>query len=157
IPMPRGSVAAKGAIAEYLDLAVADSRYIVTEQATAPALVAGVDLSALGVRSIVSGGAPPYGEVPPRVAHSVMFGAGQGNASDLDTDGDGLDVLLYQAFGRKRVCVFPPGAGPLLHPVGGYGTVRLAEMTDAERAAFLSYAGGAEAELGPGDTIFMPA
>jgi Cupin-like domain len=155
--MIQGPGGREGTFAEYLSLALNDTRYIVTEQATPEKLLGDIDFSALGVRAVVSGSPNPYGPVTAGVAYSPMFVAGPGNASDLHSDGDGRDVLLYQGFGRKRLCVFPPSAGPLLHPVAGYSTVRLAEMTDAERAAFLDYADGVEAVMEPGETVFMPA
>jgi Cupin-like domain len=157
VPMPREGVARSGTFAEYLELAATDSRSIITEQPALPQLLTGVDLAPLGVRSVVSGTTSPFAEHRPDIAYAPMFVAGPGNASDLHTDLDGRDVLLYQGFGRKRVCVFPPSAGPLLHPVAGFSTVRLAEMTDAERVAFLDYAGGLEALMAPGETVFMPA
>ena len=155
--MIQGPGGREGTYAEYLGLARRDTRYIVTEQATPQKLLADIDLSALGVRTVISGSPNPYGPVAADVAYSPIFVAGPGNASDLHSDGDGRDVLLYQGFGRKRLCVFPPSAGPLLHPVAGYSTVRLAEMTNAERSAFLDYADGVEAVMEPGETVFMPA
>ncbi|HEY6786856.1 MAG TPA: cupin-like domain-containing protein [Trebonia sp.] len=155
--MIQGPGGHEGTFAEYLDLALGDSRYIVTEQATPRKLLADIDLSALGVHTVIGGSPNPYAPVAADVAYSPMFVAGPGNASDLHSDGDGRDVLLYQGFGRKRLCVFPASAGSLLHPVAGYSTVRLAEMTNAERAAFLDYAGGVEAVMEPGETVFMPA
>jgi hypothetical protein len=157
VPMPKGHGQQEGTFAEYLDLALRDSKYIITEQPTPGKLLADIDLSALGVRTIVSGSANPYAATPADMAYSPMFVAGPGNASDLHADGDGRDVLLYQGFGRKRLCVFPSFAGPVLHPIAGYSTVRLAEMTDAERTAFLDYADGVEAVMEPGETVFMPA
>ncbi len=155
--MIQGPGGREGTYAEYLGLALHDTRYIVTEQATPEKLLVDVDLSALGVRTVISGSPNPYGPVAADVAYSPIFVAGPGNASDLHSDGDGRDVLLYQGFGRKRLCVFPPSAGPALHPVAGYSTVKLAEMTDAERSAFLDYADGVEAVMEPGETVFMPA
>jgi hypothetical protein len=54
VPMPRAAATKDGTFAEYLDQAATDSRYIVTEQPSAPALLDGVDLSPLGVHSITS-------------------------------------------------------------------------------------------------------
>lgn len=158
VAMPGGLARRETTVNEVLDLlAGAEGRQIVTEQPTVAALLEDIDLSALGVRTIVGANVDPYAETSPETAYSLMFIAGSGNSSDLHMDGDGRDVLLYQAFGHKRVCLFPASAAPVLHPVGVFSTVRLAAMGDHERRAFLDYAGGVEHVLSPGETVFMPA
>lgn len=157
IPMPGTMHERNGTMAEFFDLVAADCGYYISEQPTPEKLLADIDLCPLGVRAIRSGNASPYLPAEPDVVHSAMFVAGPRSAADAHTDGDGRDVLLYQCFGRKRICLVPAGAGPLLHPIGVFGTVRLGAMTDAERAAFLGYAGGFEAVIEPGEAAFMPA
>src|SRR5258708_35700848 len=84
-----------------------------------------------------------------------MFMANRGNASDLHTDWDGRDVLLYQLFGRKRVVLFPPDAAPKLHPIDIFSTLPLSEMDDLERRPLITHAGGVEHLLMPGHAICM--
>jgi hypothetical protein len=157
IPMPRGLHQRHGSMAEFFDLVAEDGGFYISEQPTPEKLLADLDLSAIGVREIRPGNADPYRPAEAGVAHSAMFVAGPASAADAHTDGDGRDVLLYQCFGRKRVCLIPAVAGPLLHPVGVFATVRLSAMTEHERAAFLDYAGGFEDVIQPGEAIFMPA
>jgi hypothetical protein len=157
VPMPHEKVKRRGTMGEFFDLAAEDGGYYIAEQPTPEKLLADIDLSALGVRSMSSGNADPYEAIAPDVAHSAIFVAGPQSAADAHSDGDGRDVLLYQCFGRKRVCLIPAGAGPVLHPIAVFGTVRLGAMTDAERAALLDYTGGLEAILEPGEAVFMPA
>jgi hypothetical protein len=158
IPMLRGHARVATTVGDCIDrLNGNDQRVIVTEQPTPERLLRDLDLSGLGVRTIVGADVDPYAPNMRDVAYSLMFMAGPGNASDMHMDGDGRDVMLHQVFGHKRACLFPASAAPLLHPVGPYATVRLAGMDDAERRAFLAYAGGVEHLLSPGETLFMPA
>lgn len=154
---PSGMHNQRGTIAEFLDLAAEQADHIISEQPTPDKLLADLNLSALGVRAVRSGIADPLADTALDVAYSTMFMADAGGAADMHADGDGRDVLLYQCYGRRYVCLVPVSAGALLHPVGPYATVRIAAMSTAERASFLAYAGGYETVLEPGETVFMPA
>jgi len=148
-----------GTLADYLDLIARepDTRWLITEQAAPADLLASVDLSALGVTTLIGGYGNPAAPPSTTTAHSLMFAANRDNASDLHTDWDGRDVILYQLFGRKRVVLFPPEAAPKLHPIDIFATVRLSGLDDSERAALCSFAGGVEHLLQPGEAMFIPA
>lgn len=80
-----------------------------------------------------------------------------GSATDLHFDSDGRQVFMLQVFGRKRYILFPPSAGPKLHPVANYGTALLARFPEEEKLAFLRFAGAWDCVLEPGETLLMPA
>ena len=143
----------------YLDLALGepDTRWIVAEQPAPEALLAGADLSILGIEKITAGYADCDAVRAPEHAQALLFAANAGNGSDVHCDWDGRDVLLYQGFGRKRVTVFPAAAAPLLYPFDVYGTLKLSAMPEQYRSSFLERAGGVEHVLEPGETLFMPA
>lgn len=158
-PMPRRMGRTRSTFGAYLDL-VGDRvgvRQVISEEPAPAELLDGIDLSPLDVDGVVSGNVDPYAVTSPDTAYALFFVAGLGNSSDLHTDGDGRDVVLYQGFGRKRVCLVPSSSAALVHPVAGFATVRLAAMSDGQRRAFLDYAGGWEHELLPGEALFMPA
>lgn len=134
-----------------------DTRWLVTEQATPAEVLTSVDLTRLGITTLVGGYGNPADPPSSTRAHSLMFAANRGNSSDLHTDWDGRDVLLYEVFGRKRVVLFPPEAAPKLHPIDIFATVRLAGLDAAGRAALCAFAGGVEHVLEPGDAVFIPA
>jgi len=150
-----------GTFAQYMDLIARDpaSRCAVCEEPTPSNLLDGIDLHTFGIDTVVGGcrNATPLNPAPSTTANSLMFVANGGNSSDLHADGDGRDVLLYQGFGRKRVVLFPSEAAPRLHPIANYSTVPIARMDEAERTAFITYAGGVEHVLIPGEALFMPA
>jgi hypothetical protein len=157
IPMPKKLAKRPGKFADYLDLVARepDTRSVISEEPAPAELIADVDLRAIGVDKVIAGA--PDEEIPPNVAYCLIFAANRGNSSDMHVDGDGRDVLLYQGFGRKRVVLFPPSAAPHLHPIANFSTVRLARMSEAERCAFVAFAGGVEHILIPGEAVFMPA
>ncbi len=159
VPMPKGFGYAPSTFAQYLDSVPVGSRRAICEEPTPAALLEGLDFGPVGVDTVISGCGDftPLNPAPPTTVLSMFFVASGGNSSDLHADGDGRDVLLHQGFGRKRVVLFPPEAAPLLHPVANFSTIPLARMGDAERAAFVAYAGGTEHVLSPGETLFMPA
>ncbi len=148
----------EGTMNDFLELAAREpaKNWIVTESPTSPAILKDLDLSIIGVNDTVSGYGNP-GQVPPTTANAMTFLANAGNASDLHTDWDGRDVLLYQAVGRKRVTLFPPGAAPRLLPIEIFSTVQLNGMPEAQRAAFVQSLGGYDFVLELGETVFMPA
>jgi hypothetical protein len=148
-----------GTLGEYLDLVAREpaTRWLVSEQPTPAALLEGLDLSPLGVSAVEGGYGSPFDADAATKARSLTFAANRDNASDLHTDWDGRDVVLFQLFGRKRIVLFPPHAAPLLHPIDIFSTLRLGGMDDAERRRLLAYAGGVEHVLQPGEGMFMPA
>lgn len=148
-----------GTLGDYLDLAAKEpeTRWLISEQPTPAALLEGLDLAPLGVTAAEGGYGSPFDTDAATRARSLTFAANRGNASDLHTDWDGRDVVLFQLFGRKRIVLFPPHAAPLLHPIDIFSTLRLGGMDDAARRRLLDYAGGVEHVLQPGEGIFMPA
>jgi lysine-specific demethylase 8 len=148
-----------GTLGEYLDLVEREpqTRWLISEQPTPAALLDGLDLSPLGVAAAEGGYGSPFDADAATRARSLTFAANRGNASDLHTDWDGRDVVLFQLFGRKRIVLFPPHAAPLLHPIDIFSTLRLGGMDDAARRRLLDYAGGVEHVLRPGEGMFMPA
>jgi hypothetical protein len=153
------AVARTTTFASYLDLAARDpdTRWIVTEVPTPRALLGGIDLSALGLNELVGGYGPSRERPVAGRAYSLMFLGNRGNASDLHTDWDGRDVLLHQAFGRKRAVLFPARAGAALLPIDIYSTLRLGSMSAAQLRAWVEAFDGYEVVLEPGETLFMPA
>ncbi len=156
---PRAAKGSRTTFAEYLDLIAREpeTRHLISEEATPECILRHVDLRAIGIETVIGGYRAEPAAPPPDTAYSEMFAAGAGNCSDLHTDWDGRDVILFQGFGRKRVCLFPVQSAPYLLPVDIYSTVSLAGMSDAERQAFLVWAGGMEHTMLPGEAIFMPA
>jgi lysine-specific demethylase 8 len=145
-------------VQQYLDLVREDptTDWILTECPAPEAVMGMVDLRPLGIERVV----PGYGDPAtpdPATGHSLMFIANPGNASDLHTDWDGRDVLLYQVFGRKRVTLFPPDSASQLLPISVFGTVKLHGMPAEARREFVHYARGWDDILEPGEAVFMPA
>jgi len=159
VPSPPKPGKPTATFAEYLDLIARnpDTRSLVSEEPTPANLLIDIDLGVIGIDTVIGGYVSPFAPASVTTAHSLIFAANRGNASDLHTDWDGRDVILFQGFGRKRVILFPPEAASRLHPIDIYSTVRLADMGEADRHAFLTYAGGVEHTLLPGEAIFMPA
>ena len=148
-----------GLFRDYLDHVKREpeTRWLITEEPTPSFLIQGTDLGIIGIDNLRPGYGHLFNEYSATTAYSLMFMANRGNASELHVDWDGRDVLLYQLFGRKRVVLFPPEAAPKLHPIDIFSTLRLSGLDDDERFALLSYAGGVEHLLLPGQTIFIPA
>ncbi len=159
VRMPPKLGKTSGTFAEYLDLVARDpdTRCVVSEEPTPEGLLKDLDLNVLGIDTLIAGNPAPFAEVPPTTSYSLIFAANRGNSSDMHADGDGRDVLLFQGFGRKRVILFPPEAAPYLHPIANFSTVRFAGMSEAERDTFVTFAGGVEHTLLPGEAVFMPA
>src|SRR5579875_139936 len=145
-------------IQDYLELVreQPSTPWILTECPAPPDIPAMVDLRCLGISNILCG-YPDPGEPRNSSAYSLLFIANPGNASDLHTDWDGRDVVLYQVFGRKRVTLFPPEAAPRLLPVIVFGTIRLNGMEPKTREEFVRFAGGWDDVLQPGEAVYMPA
>lgn len=138
-----------------------DKNWIITGSPTPESIIDDLDLGALGVEKIASGYREPRYAVPekgePVTARSLMFFANAGNASDLHTDWDGLDVVLYQASGIKRVTLFPPEAAMYLMPINIFSTVKLNGMPEKERQGLVESLGGYDFLLHPGEAVYMPA
>lgn len=145
-------------IAEYLDEALDGSQkdWMISEIPVPQRLLQGVSLDDLKV-SRLDPGYDSADTLSSSDARCLMFLASAGNASDLHTDWDGRDVILYQCFGRKRVILFPPDAAEYLQPVSIFSTLRLNGMSAKDRAALLRYAGGVEDVIEGGEAVYMPA
>jgi lysine-specific demethylase 8 len=132
-------------------------RWIVTESVPADDLLADLALPALGITRCEPGYGNPAGAPQPGQANSLLFVGGAGNASDLHTDWDGRQVVLYQVFGRKRAVLFPPAAGEALQPIDVFAMLRLRDLPEARRQERIAALGGVEVVLEPGDALFIPA
>ncbi|MEZ4446050.1 MAG: cupin-like domain-containing protein [Polyangiaceae bacterium] len=88
---------------------------------------------------------------------TTVFVGNRGNRAPIHFDGDCRHVLLYQVFGRKRVFMFPPEAGPRLRSIANFSTLLVDRLPDDERRAVVGQLGGWECEIGPGEAVFMPA
>jgi hypothetical protein len=143
---------------EYLDLLDRDPRtaWQATEVPSPQSILEQLNLGELGLSGCRAGYCD-RSSMPADHACSLMFFASAGNASDLHSDWDGRDVLLYQAVGRKRVSLFKPRAASLLHPIQIYGTVKLHGWEEISRSRFVEYADGWDDILSPGEAVFMPA
>ena len=127
-----------------------------TEVPTPQKLLDKIQLRSIGITTISAG----YGDrtvTTDDTAHSLMFIANAGNSSDLHTDWDGRNVILYQAVGRKRVTLFPTEAAAKLHPIQILGSVRLAGLPEETRSDLIGYANGWDDMLNPGEAVFIPA
>ena len=88
-----------------------------------------------------------------------------GNASKVATHNDPVDNIAVVVAGRRRFTLFPPGAeadlymGPV-HPTPAGTPVSMVHVTAPDLNAFPRYASaleiGEEAELSPGDAVFIP-
>jgi hypothetical protein len=85
-----------------------------------------------------------------------MFLAGKGNVAHLHFDWDHRHVLLYQVFGRKRICLIHPKQSAILNPVLNMSLANLEGMNHKDRRAFIRYLGGYEETLRPGEAIYIP-
>lgn len=133
-----------------------DKNWIITESPTPECILDDLDLGVLGVEKIASGyGGPKKRELT--TARSLMFFTNAGNASDLHTDWDGRDVVLYQSSGVKRVTLFPPEAAMYLMPIDIFSTVKLNGMPERERQGLVESLGGYDFLLYPGEAVYMPA
>jgi hypothetical protein len=148
----------EGVFRDYFELIknTPNDNWIVTENSPPADFLYGVDLSAIGVDRIQSGYCDYTNLSESNLAYSLIFIGGKGNASDLHTDWDGQEVILYQVFGRKRVVLFPPIAAESLLSVDVFSMIKLRGMEDAIRSKLLSDLGGYEYVLEPGDAIYIP-
>jgi hypothetical protein len=88
-----------------------------------------------------------------------------GNAAKVATHNDPVDNLAIVAVGRRRFTLFPPSAEPNLymgpaHPTPAGTPISMVHVTAPDPDRFPLYAGALEcaqeAELSPGDAIFIP-
>lgn len=88
-----------------------------------------------------------------------------GNAAKVATHNDPVDNLAIVAIGRRRFTLFPPDAEPNLymgpaHPTPAGTPVSMVHVTAPDLDLFPLYAQALEcaeeAELSPGDAIFIP-
>ena len=86
-----------------------------------------------------------------------LFLGNAGNYAHLHFDGDFRQVLFHQVFGTKRIVIFPADAAPKLAPNKQWSMMCLEHFTEAEKDAFIKYAGGVQCILNPGETLFFPA
>jgi len=90
---------------------------------------------------------------------SNLFVANRGFSANLHWDGDHRQVILYQAFGRKKVILFQPEGGVNLKPLDGHVPfcgVSLERMTEAEKLAFVDANDGYYGTIYPTEAIYMP-
>lgn len=88
---------------------------------------------------------------------SRLFIGNSGNYAHLHFDGDFRQVLFYQAVGSKRIILFPPESAPKLVPNHHWSLVCLEHFTESEKDAFVTYAGGLQCVVNPGETLFFPS
>jgi lysine-specific demethylase 8 len=88
---------------------------------------------------------------------SRLFIGNSGNYAHLHFDGDFRQVLFYQAVGSKRIILFPPESAPKLVPNHHWSLVCLENFTESEKDAFVTYAGGLQCVINPGETLFFPS
>ncbi|HEY9600231.1 MAG TPA: cupin-like domain-containing protein [Allocoleopsis sp.] len=86
-----------------------------------------------------------------------LFLGNAGNYAHLHFDGDFRQVLFYQVCGSKRIAIVPANAAPKLVPNQHWSMVCLEHMSEAEKDAFITYAGGVQCILNPGEALFFPA
>ncbi|MEA5627195.1 cupin-like domain-containing protein [Nostoc sp. UHCC 0251] len=86
-----------------------------------------------------------------------LFLGNAGNYAHLHFDGDFRQVLFYQVCGSKRIVIIPANAAPKLVPNQHWSMVCLEHLSEAEKDAFIAYAGGVQCILNPGEALFFPA
>lgn len=86
-----------------------------------------------------------------------LFLGNVGNYAHLHFDGDFRHVLFHQVFGSKKIAIVPVEASPKLIPHQKWSTICLEHFNEAEKDAFISYLGGVQCILNPGETLFFPA
>ena len=86
-----------------------------------------------------------------------LFLGNAGNYAHLHFDGDFRQVLFYQICGSKRIAIIPANAAAKLLPNQQWSLVCLEHFSEAEKDAFIAYAGGVQCILNPGEALFFPA
>ena len=97
-----------------------------------------------------------FGNLVGDLTHRLFLG-NAGNYAHLHFDGDFRQVLFHQVFGSKQIIIFPADAAPKLAPNKQWSMMCLEHFTEAEKDAFIKYAGGVQCILNPGETLFFPA
>lgn len=95
---------------------------------------------------------PVKGEV---VLNQNFIGV-KGSFSAIHFDKDGLHAFLYAIFGRKRFIISPHDAHEKLLPFTQFSGCALQNFTDYDRQVFLTWTGGEEVILQPGEAIYFP-
>lgn len=134
-------------VAGYLDHVAANprSRLLVSDQ-----LWGDDPLSALYAR-------PRHVERGTSARTAFLFLGNAGNVTNLHFDYDHNHVLMYQVFGTKRFILFSPTQSAKLAPIEIWSTILLRNFSEADKLAFIRYAGGWDCVLNPGETLLMPA
>lgn len=88
---------------------------------------------------------------------SELWLGNQGNHSHLHFDADQRHVLQYQIFGTKRVILIPPSQGSKLGPIRNNCVISPQGVPEADRDAFVRFAGGYQCMLHAGEALLMPA
>jgi hypothetical protein len=96
-------------------------------------------------------------ETDDRDIASLLFVGNAGNCAHLHFDGDYRQVLLHQVFGTKRAILIPAIAARKLNPIRNFSSFFLEHFTESEKTDFVTYLGGWDCLLHPGETLFMPA
>jgi hypothetical protein len=106
-------------------------------------------------------GSHPMPLVPPQAEPRLWIG----NAAKVATHNDPIDNLAVVVAGRRRFTLFPPEAEPDLymgpsHPTPAGTPVSMVHVTAPDLDRYPRFAAaldaGQEAELSPGDAIFIP-
>jgi hypothetical protein len=101
----------------------------------------------------------------PLVPGSVVPRVWIGNAAKVATHNDPIENVAVVAAGRRRFTLFPPSAEPFLYmgpkdPTPAGAPISMVHVTAPDFERFPLYAkaleSASEAELGPGDAIFIP-
>lgn len=91
-----------------------------------------------------------------------LFIGGAGRAFPyVHYDAPGTHTFIHQIQGRKRLLLFPPDQSDALYPDSGaqFHLSRIADVEHVSLAEFPRFAAATPwvADLGPGDTLFLPA
>ena len=88
---------------------------------------------------------------------SQCFIGNRGCVSNIHFDKAGTHGFLYQVFGKKRFIVFPHSASLKLAAFTQISPWLLQNFSEADRLAFLEFAGGQEVVLDTGDCMYVPS
>ncbi|WP_316214639.1 cupin-like domain-containing protein [Bradyrhizobium sp. SZCCHNR2035] len=80
-----------------------------------------------------------------------------GYITHMHYDADGRDNLLHQVFGRKRFILAPPSSAKRIGSILNKGIFSPESLNESDRNDWISFIGGCEVVLEPGETLFIPA
>lgn len=86
----------------------------------------------------------------------ALFISVAGGANSFHFDADCQNVLLHQAFGKKKVIIFPVEQGKKLWPYLKMSTQSHHDMDERETAELIRYAEGTVVTLNAGETLYIP-